>query len=619
MTVLWENGECPPRKRLCLATSQSRRGLAPSEQVHVSTQKAQLQSMAIPIEAVSGVDAVGGAAVRCGHDDSDSPITTLSNLGNTCFLNSVLYTLRFAPSFLHNLHHLALDLREYSGRHSLKCSSLGRGGKSWSSKDLPSLGGGDLTNIKMQIATDKLHQLYEALHTEEVKDHMEPYHPHVFLHSLRDVNPIFEGNQQHDAHELLVCLLDNIRETCDQLRQIVASTPFSKIPAVPQTQQPAKQSWSRQVRKSLNIGRPRAKINGEDKKIIPIDSPNQNGDCCTNGVDYEDEQNSIGHNFISEHFEGVSLLRTTCLECEQVTQRKETFCDICVPITTDTQIKDEQFNVNKLYQNALVTEEYLHDSNKYWCEQCLRYNEAKRCVKFETLPKLLTLQIKRFSSGFGSVVSKVNEHMPTPLVLGCFCEECQQANQSTNNNNSSNINPEHQYHLYGVIMHLGATMASGHYVAYVKARDSSVDYESCTRERRKTASLTASLSSGAAAAAAAAASGPPGAIANNANEKANSKKKWFFRSSKNGSFTDTRGQYFRCSCRGADCCGVRLRTDDTSDPVWLECDDETVRIISRKQLEEILAQKQPKNSALTPYLLFYAPAVIRNELLRNKE
>uniref|UniRef100_A0A023F2R3 Putative ubiquitin carboxyl-terminal hydrolase 1-like protein n=1 Tax=Triatoma infestans TaxID=30076 RepID=A0A023F2R3_TRIIF len=585
MTVLWENGECPPRKRLCLSTSQSRRGIAHTQEVHVPAQKPQVQPMAIPIEAVGGVDAVGGAAVRCGHDDSDSPITTLSNLGNTCFLNSVLYTLRFAPSFMHNLHHLALDLREYSGRHSLKCSSLGRGGKSWSSKDLPSLGGGDVTNIKMQIATDKLHQLYEALHTEEVKDHMEPYHPHVFLHSLRDVNPIFEGNQQHDAHELLVCLLDNIRETCEQLRQIVAATPYSRVPPVPPSQQPAKQSWSRQVRKSLNI-RPRAKINGDDKKIIPVDSQIQNGDCCTNGIDCEDEQSSIGHNFISEHFEGVSLLRTTCLECEQVTQRKETFCDICVPITTDLQLKDEPFNVNKLYQNALVTEEYLHDSNKYWCEQCLRYNEAKRCVKFETLPKLLTLQIKRFSSGFGSVVSKVNEHMPTPLILGCFCEECQTTN-----------NTDHQYHLYGVIMHLGATMASGHYVAYVKARDSSVDYDSCTRERRKTASLTASLSSSGAAAAAA---------AGNANDKTNSKKKWFFRSSKNGSLTDTRGQYFRSSCRGADCCGVRLRTDETSEPVWLECDDETVRIISRKQLEEILAQKQPKNSALTPYLLFYA-------------
>lgn len=39
--------------------------------------------------------------------------------------------------------------------------------------------------------------------------------------------------------------------------------------------------------------------------------------------------------FISEDFEGVSLLRTTCLECEHVTERKETFCDICVPIDID--------------------------------------------------------------------------------------------------------------------------------------------------------------------------------------------------------------------------------------------------------------------------------------------
>ncbi|XP_014254863.1 ubiquitin carboxyl-terminal hydrolase 1 isoform X2 [Cimex lectularius] len=583
MTVLWEDGECPPRKRLCLSASQTRRGTTSGEEVHVPDQKQQQEPpMAMPIEAgmmvVGGVDAVGGAAVRCGHDDCESPITTLSNLGNTCFLNSVLYTLRFAPSFIHNLHHLALDLKEYSGRHTLKCSSLGRGGKSWSSKDLPSLGGGDVPNVKMQIATDKLHQLYEALHTEELKDNMESYHPHVFLHSLRDVNPIFEGNQQHDAHELLVCLLDNIRETCKQLRQLVASTPVSTIPSAPPSQQPAKQSWSSQVRKSLSITRARPKINGDDKKLIPLgkESQIQNGDCCTNGVDEEDDHSNIGHNFISEHFEGVSLLKTTCLECEQVTQRQETFSDICVPITTN--LKDKPSNVNKLYQNALVTEEYLHDSNKYWCEQCLRYNEAKRCVKFETLPKLLTLQIKRFSSGFGSVVSKVNEHMPTPLVLGCFCEKC----QSTNN-------PDHQYHLYGVIMHLGATMASGHYVAYVKARDSSVDYDSCTRERRKTASLSASLSSSAAA---------------NSNDKSNSKRKWFSRQKNTSPLP--RGQYFRSSCRGAECCGVKLRIDETSEPVWLECDDETVRTISKKQLEEILAQKQPKNSTLTPYLLFYA-------------
>jgi len=45
-----------------------------------------------------------------------SPVATLCNLGNTCFLNSVIYTLRFAPAFLHNLHHLADDLGDLTSK-----------------------------------------------------------------------------------------------------------------------------------------------------------------------------------------------------------------------------------------------------------------------------------------------------------------------------------------------------------------------------------------------------------------------------------------------------------------------------------------------------------------------
>lgn len=63
--------------------------------------------------------------------------------------------------------------------------------------------------------------------------------------------------------------------------------------------------------------------------------------------------------------------------------------------------------------------------------------------------------------------------------------------------------------------------------------------------------------------------------------------------------------FYRSSCRGSDCCGVRMR-EEVNDETWLECDDETVRVISRRQLEEILAGKQAKGSALTPYLLFYS-------------
>ena len=38
------------------------------------------------------------------------PVASLCNLGNTCYMNSVLYTLRFTPGFLHSLHHMVHDL-----------------------------------------------------------------------------------------------------------------------------------------------------------------------------------------------------------------------------------------------------------------------------------------------------------------------------------------------------------------------------------------------------------------------------------------------------------------------------------------------------------------------------
>jgi ubiquitin carboxyl-terminal hydrolase 1 len=67
-------------------------------------------------------------------------------------------------------------------------------------------------------------------------------------------------------------------------------------------------------------------------------------------------------------------------------------------------------------------------------------------------------------------MSKINDYIPTPLSMDCFCTECHQTKPS-----------KHNYRLYAVIMHLGATLASGHYIAYVRASDLTTDYLNCLR------------------------------------------------------------------------------------------------------------------------------------------
>ena len=60
---------------------------------------------------------------------NNNSIATLCNIGNSCYLNSVIYTLRFAPKFLHKLHHLCDDLHfvhQKINQNKMKSSSLGR-------------------------------------------------------------------------------------------------------------------------------------------------------------------------------------------------------------------------------------------------------------------------------------------------------------------------------------------------------------------------------------------------------------------------------------------------------------------------------------------------------------
>ena len=217
-----------------------------------------------------------------------------------------------------------------------------------------------------------------------------------------------------------------------------------------------------------------------------------------------------------------------------------------------------------------------------------------------------------------------------------------------------------------VIMHLGATLASGHYIAYVRASiDLTNDSSQCPR-----ATQISNVGSDRQK------SGSGGSNGGNGNSSSgNGKKgimKYFSRSSdsKNGASTNSSSSSLHSlvsngkgndvtdsngttsgTCRSAHCCGMQrilsvlnhrgdanphrfrhrsqesfesnsngLESDslhfasstsssattgnngDIDTDLWLECDDENISVITRRTFEDELNSKQ---SSTTPYLLFY--------------
>lgn len=128
-------------------------------------------------------------------------------------------------------------------------------------------------------------------------------------------------------------------------------------------------------------------------------------------------------------------------------------------------------------QNLCITREHFRSENKYRCEECSGLTEAIRTVSYPKLPRLLIIQLKRFSGG----MEKINSYIPTPFTLQCFCSDCMRAGSDTTKR-------LHVYKLYSVITHVGATLSVGHYIAYTCSlgADSTLnEYHNCPIVKRK--------------------------------------------------------------------------------------------------------------------------------------
>uniref|UniRef100_A0A8C9VW01 Ubiquitin carboxyl-terminal hydrolase n=1 Tax=Scleropages formosus TaxID=113540 RepID=A0A8C9VW01_SCLFO len=144
----------------------------------------------------------------CDKRDSPVPFVGLNNLGNTCYLNSILQVLYYCPGFKGAIK----KLRNLSKKTEKQKKDIEN--EEVDEEVLP-------MNIELLWSLHHLITSMEQLQSsflfnrKKYIDSELATSPRRLLNTLRLLNPMYEGYLQHDAQEVLRCILGYIQEACD--------------------------------------------------------------------------------------------------------------------------------------------------------------------------------------------------------------------------------------------------------------------------------------------------------------------------------------------------------------------------------------------------------------------
>ncbi|SCM16155.1 ubiquitin carboxyl-terminal hydrolase, putative [Plasmodium berghei] len=113
--------------------------------------------------------------------------------------------------------------------------------------------------------------------------------------------------------------------------------------------------------------------------------------------------------YIQKMFTGVTKNVTICMNCNNVSLKYEQYYELSLDISSVN-------NLEEALKNFLSNEMLIGD-NGYYCEKCRKKKKAtKQCV-INKLPRVLTIQIKRFFMNSKFNIVKNRKHISYPLCL----------------------------------------------------------------------------------------------------------------------------------------------------------------------------------------------------------
>ncbi|CAD5185821.1 ubiquitin carboxyl-terminal hydrolase 3 [Musa acuminata AAA Group] len=235
--------------------------------------------------------------------------------------------------------------------------------------------------------------------------------PRRFVQRVKKQNELFRSYMHQDAHEFLNFLLNELVDTLERESNAANSSPE------------ASSSSSSSSSEKVANGPSNPPVNGLRKDPFVT--------------------------WVHDSFQGILTNETRCLRCETVTARDETFFDLSLDI-------EQNSSITSCLKNFSSTET-LNAEDKFFCDKCCSLQEAQKRMKIKKPPSILVIHLKRF---------KYIEHLGRNKKLSyrvVFPMELKLMNTVED--------PDTEYSLFAVVVHIGTGPNHGHYVSLVKSHN----------------------------------------------------------------------------------------------------------------------------------------------------
>ena len=368
----------------------------------------------------------------------------LNNIGNTCYMNSILQLLLHCKpliSFLIKKSSLDDDnitmIQKADYEHYLEQGSMENVAKEERKrlrleKDAEvSIKRADIDKHKLASVTAQLAEIVDTF----INKGASVITPGSFKQAVDKKFSVFKGYSQHDAHEFIIHILDAIIEETG----IESEPVINNVPQCISSYIDKLENFKKQVKETILI---------EDKKKI---------------IENLNEYRKMNKSIISK-YNGLRHM------VELYKQKYNPFIYQIQSILVHTVECNECKNLSSNYENSPVLQLYVYDSlnnsldnlvkpetiENYKCTVCNENRTISKSCKLWRTPSVLFIQLKRFEVLPNGRTRKNNIDVDIPLTIDLtpYCD------QTMNGENKIN----RVYKLKGFSNHMGS-LNGGHYTA----------------------------------------------------------------------------------------------------------------------------------------------------------